>query len=93
MACGAVLLEPHVLHINIIQLGPKIFGYHRTVAIPIHSNGPVLIITGEDGPMTLLSRCWLLYLFIMKWQTLLKRNVKRAARIMASFVVPVALLL
>ena len=27
----------------------------------------------------------------MKWQTLLKRNVKRAARNMASFAVPVAL--
>ena len=50
MACGAVLLEPHVLHINIIQLGPKLFGYHRTVASPIHSNVPVLILTEEVRP-------------------------------------------
>ena len=48
VACGAVLLEPHVLQVHIIQLGRKILGYHWTVAIPIHSNVPVLIITAEE---------------------------------------------
>ena len=49
MDCGAVLLELHVLQVLIIQLGPKILGYHLTAAIPIHSNVPVLIIT-EEAP-------------------------------------------
>ena len=39
------------------------------------------------------TRCWFVYLSIMKWQSLLKRNVKRAARNTVAFAVPVDLLL
>ena len=49
VACSAVLLEPHVVYVHIVQLGPKEIGYHHSVA---------LVIDGDDLTNVVFKKVW-----------------------------------
>ena len=44
VARSAVLLKPHVVHVHIVQLGPKEIGYHRSVTHTVHGGGLTNIV-------------------------------------------------
>ena len=40
--CGTVLLKPHAMQVKLVHFGQKKVEYHLTVAITIHSYGPLM---------------------------------------------------
>ena len=51
--CGArsaLLLEPHIVCVHIVQFGPKKIGY-GSVALAIDSDGLTSVVLKKDGPM------------------------------------------
>ena len=44
VARNAVLLEPHVAYVHIVQFGPKEIGYHPSLALAIDGDGLTNVI-------------------------------------------------